>query len=103
MGRLRYNFLFYFLSWFSYALRLKIFWRGLIGNTLWSSILYGKYIKMNLVDWVRIPNKMSRNISPIWKGFLKNYLLIGMNLTWKVGNGMNVIVGIDPTIGLGEN
>ena len=30
------------LHWFNDALRMKIFWRGLTGNTLWSTILKGK-------------------------------------------------------------
>ena len=58
---------------------------------------------MNLFDWVRKPLKVSRNISPIWKGFLKIYHMIGLNLCWKVGNGRNMMVGIDPIIGLGED
>ena len=31
---------------------------------------------------------------------MKTYLLVGEHLTWKVGNGRNVIVGIDPIIRL---
>ena len=39
----------------------------------------------------------------IWKGFMKIYHWNGMNLTWKVGNGKNVLVGIDAILGLEEN
>ena len=46
---------------------------------------------------------MSKNTSPIWKGFLKIYHRIGMNLHCKVGNGRSVMVGIDPIIGPGED
>ena len=38
------------LHWFSAALRLNSFWRGLTGNSLQTSILHGKYLKRNLYD-----------------------------------------------------
>ena len=91
------------LSWFSTTLMLKSFWHGLFGNSLWSSVLYGKYLEMNLIDWIRNPKNISRNSTPICRGFMKIYLWIGKDLTWKVGNGKDVMVGIDPILGLGEN
>ena len=91
------------LHWFISTLILNIFWRGLTGNTLWSSILFGKYLKMNLIDMIRLPKRNSRNMSPIWKGFMKPYHWVGQFITWKVGNGKNVLVGINPIIGLEDD
>ena len=56
---------------------------------------------MSLFNWIKNPLKAYRNCSPIWKGFIKT--IISLHLCWKVGNSRNIMVGIDPIIGLEED
>lgn len=88
------------LESFNIALRLKSLWRGIFGNTLWSRLIYKKYIKMDVNDWIRNPKLVSWNFSPIWRGFMKIFHWIKKDLFWQVGSGAQIRVGIDPIIGL---
>lgn len=44
-------------------------------------------------------HKISSNASPLWAGFLKVYKWMGAGLSWLIGNGSPIYVGIDPVIG----
>lgn len=90
------------LSYFSYALRLKSLWRGLFGTTLWSIILSVKYIKGDVLNWIRNPLKVTKGTSSIWVGFIKVYSWMARDLSWRVGNGKDILVGIDPILGLDD-
>ena len=82
---------------------LKILWQGHFGRGLWSEFLHGKYIKGNILEWIRKPVKSTRNSLNLWSGFIKAYMWLGRGLNWNVGLVSNVLIGIDPIIGMEEN
>ena len=49
--------------------------------------------------WLKGKNFKFRGVSIIWKGFLQTLPWLGRFLAWQVGNGLDVLVGIDPIIG----
>ena len=38
----------------------------------------------------------------IWKGFIHTLSWLGRGLTWHVGNGASIRVGLDPIVGMGS-
>ena len=91
------------LHWFSTTLSMKSMWHGLFGNALWSEVLHVKYIKSNILNWIISPIKSVRNVCNLQCGFVKAFSWIRRGLSWKVGMGTNVLVGIDRAIGIGDN
>ena len=88
------------LSWFSLALRIKTFWRILHSRGLWYQVLHHKYIKCSSVaDWLRLKRFSIHNVSVIWRGFIHTLPWMGTHLAWLVGNGENILIGIDPIVG----
>ena len=53
-----------------------------------------------MVDWLRRKRFSTRDASIIWRGFLQSLPWMGAHLSWQVGDGKNVLLGIDPIIGL---
>ena len=49
--------------------------------------------------WLRGKNFNFRGVSVIWKGLLITLPWLGRSLAWQVGNGKDVLIGIDPIIG----
>lgn len=87
------------LETFNISLRLKSFWRGIFIKTLWSRLIHDKYIKSDVICWIRNPELVSWNYSPMWRGFMKIFHWIKNDLLWQVGSGSQIRVGIDPIIG----
>ena len=88
------------LHWFNIALRLNFFWMVLQNDGLWHYVLISKYLKnLSVVAWLRGKNFNFRGVSVIWKGFLLTLPWLGRSLAWQVGNGHDVLVGIDPILG----
>lgn len=56
---------------FSNALRMKIFWRAMFVNSLWNEVLVAKYIKNDIVTWLRDLRFLSGSASNVWLDFLK--------------------------------
>ena len=54
---------------------------------------------LTLLDWIRVSVKKKRGISIFWKVVLCSFDLIGQFLVWKVGNGAEVRIGMDPWVG----
>lgn len=73
----------------------------IFGCTLWSRVIQSKYIKQDITSWLRCPQKRTHNVSLIWSGFLRIYDWLAMDLTWKAGTGNDILIGIDPILGLG--
>lgn len=86
--------------WFNWALTLNNCWRGIFGVNLWSVVLRAKYIKTDLHSWLRNPSSNPRTASFFWKGFMKLFPWISAFLPWHVGDGTEVIVGLDPILGI---
>jgi hypothetical protein len=71
----------------------------LVWKEIWSSILNGKYLKnLTLVEWVKNYKGLGKKESPFWRGFLKFYPVIGNLISWKIGNGEQLRLGIDPFV-----
>ena len=59
-----------------------------------------KYISpLSLLDWIHVTVKKKRCMSICWKAVLWSFDLIGNFLIWKVGNGANVRIRVDPWVG----
>lgn len=62
-----------------------------------------KYIELvPLEDWIRNPVKNKKNASVIWKATVESFKVIEQGLAWKIGNGRNLKIGLDPWIGCNE-
>ena len=83
------------------ALRNKILWLVLNGTRLWSQIIKHKYLKNLPVDiWLRQKTFKVQGTSHMWNGFIHAMSWITRYLGWKIGNGKNIKVGIDPIAGV---
>ena len=92
------------LHWFSIALRLKFFWSALNSTGIWNLLLSAKYMRnLPVHTWLREKNFSPRNVSIIWKGFLKTLPWIGKGILWQVGNGTDVLIDVDPVVGMGNS
>ena len=88
------------LDWFSMSLRLKSFWMVLNGKGLWSQVITTKYLKSTTLEsWLIAKCFAINGPSIMWNGFLHTLMWLGRSLSWQVGNGRNIQVGIDPIIG----
>ena len=84
-------------SLFSKALASKSVWNIIHGTWLWVQIVIHKYIRpLTVLDWIRDKDKKKSCISICWKSVLWSFNLIGDFLVWKVGNGADVHIGLDP-------
>jgi hypothetical protein len=85
------------IHFFSKALAAKIGWRLITTSSLWTRLITQKYISPRSVqDWIRNPIKDTRNCSIIWKATQKAFHVIGEGLSWKIGKGNKVRIGMDP-------
>ena len=54
-------------------------------------------------SWLRGKKFLSRGVSAIWKGFLLTLPWLGRHLSWQVGNGKSVLLGIDLIVGISNS
>ena len=88
------------IYWFAKSLAAKSCWRGIFGNSFWSQILKGKYIKgVDLSSWIRKGNFKYPNASNFWKKFMSSFHIIKQWLAWQIGSKKQIIIGKDPFIG----
>ena len=65
-----------------------------------AKIVTQKYIwPLTLLDWIREKDKKKSGISICWKSVFWSFHLIADYLVWKIGNGANVHIGMDPWVG----
>ena len=50
------------------------------------------------MDWIRSPCKPSKG-SILWRDVVEYFPLTGDTISWKIGNGKNVQVGVNPWVG----
>ena len=92
------------LTCFNKALRLNVFWKALHSKGLWFQVLQAKYLNgKSVVDWIRSKDFCTRNISLFWRGFLQVLPWMGKHLSWQIGNGECILLGLDPFVGLGSS
>ena len=85
---------------FSKSLATKSVRNIIAGSGLRVQIAMQKYIyPLTILDWIRVPVKNKKNISICWKAVLWAFDTIGTNLVWKVGNGVDLRIGLDPWVG----
>ena len=72
-----------------------------MNDGLWHQVLSNKYLKhLTVVAWLRGKRFCTRGVSTIWRGFLQTLPWLGSHLAWQVGNGNDILIGIDPVIGV---
>ena len=86
---------------FNKYLCAKILWRALNNDGLWGSIIICKYLRrLSVVPQLRFGNARSVNGSVIWCSLLGTFPIIIVNLSWQVGRGSLICIGLDPIIGI---
>jgi len=89
---------------FGRALLCKSLWRGINGDSFWSSIIRKKYMgNKYLIFWYRKGSIGNPHGSAIWQSFWKIESFFLKNLYWNVQNGRDVYIGYDHIMGMGEN
>ena len=85
---------------FAKALAAKSVWNVIQGSGLWVQIVVPKYVyPFSLLEWIRSSVKHKRSMSICWKVVLWSFDIIGNNLVSKIGNGVDVHLGMDPWVG----
>jgi len=85
---------------FSKALAAKVGWRLISTTSLWTTVIYQKYIApLSMIDWIRLDRKIYSGVSIIWKAIVRAFDLVGDNLAWRVGNGHKFLLGRDVWVG----
>jgi len=91
------------LACFSQSLAVKLAWRIITMENLWTVVIKRKYIDpLTTLDWIRMPHKSSKNSSVVWKAVVVSVNIIEKGLAWLVGDGTQVRLGQDPWIGCPE-
>ena len=89
---------------FAKALGAKVSWRLIHTQSLWTRVVYHKYIApLTLIEWIQLADKSQSNCSVVWKAVVKHFNLVGSSLVWRISNGRMVRIGIDPWVGCGGN
>jgi len=92
------------LTLFSKALRMKSAWRGLFCRNPWNKILVDKYLKGQCVyDWIQKDVFNASNASVVWNGILDVIAIIKPGLSWRIGDGTKIRIGMDRIVGVGED
>ena len=85
------------IFYFSKALATKTGWRLESSTSLWSEVVWHKYITLApLFDWFRLPDRQGRrSLSCIWKAVMALIHVIKDGLAWTVRNGQCMRIGLD--------
>ena len=76
---------------------------ALNGEGIWYQVLSTKYMKnLSVVSWIRNKKFSVNGVSVIWRGFISTLSWLGRGLSWHVGNGVSIRVGLDPIVGIGS-
>ena len=87
------------MHWFNLTLCLKIFWRTLFGNNLWSKVCLSKYFKKkSLSYWLKAEEIELTNSSITWNSFLKTLHWLRKWTTSQIGNCKRMRIRIAPFV-----
>ena len=82
---------------FSKYLVTKVSWKLIQTESLWTRVVHQNYIApLPMLEWIRLDEKMWVGCSVIWKELVHSFKLIRFGLVWRVGNGRQVWVSLDP-------
>lgn len=85
------------IFYFSKALAAKSGWRLISTKSLWTKVVWHKYIAHVLLrDQIRNLMQGVGGISGIWKAVLDAIDIICSKLVWKIANGQDFHLGLDP-------
>eukprot|EP00253_Pinus_taeda_P027841 PITA_27841 len=88
------------LPLFAQALAAKMSWALLTSQNLWTRLSYHKYIwPLDTMDWIRLPTWNSTGASSFWKATIHSMPMIRDNLAWRIRDGTQTRIGIDPWTG----
>jgi len=91
------------LSLFNTALLANSLWRAVSSDSIWNRIIADKYLGSRpLASWIRLPVFQLRSVSSFWKGLVSSIPVILHWLVWIPGNGMEIRIGSDKVLGLGD-
>ena len=91
------------LHLFSNGLAANMCWHLLTGHSLWKEVIVAKYIApKNTINWIRDRIGSHTGASIIWKDVTKASHIIQHGLSWKIGSGSSVRIGVDSWSGSGE-
>lgn len=92
------------LKEFNRALCAKSFWRMLFDKGFWGATVQAKYLKgLDPATWLCNFISAPGICSVVWRSLLKTCPIIKRSLCWEVGRGIQISVGSDPILGLGEH
>eukprot|EP00253_Pinus_taeda_P004659 PITA_04659 len=90
------------LPLFAQALAAKMSWALLTSQNLWTRLSYHKYIwPLDTMDWIRLPTWNSTGASSFWKAIIHSMPMIRDNLAWRIRDGAQARISIDPSAGSG--
>eukprot|EP00253_Pinus_taeda_P012292 PITA_12292 len=90
------------LPLFAQALAAKMSWALITSQNLWTRLSYHKYIwPLDTMDWIRLPAWNSTGASSFWKAIIYSMPMIRDNLAWRIRDGAQARIGIDPWAGSG--
>eukprot|EP00253_Pinus_taeda_P004035 PITA_04035 len=85
------------LPLFAQALAAKMSWALLTSQNLWTRLSYHKYIwPLDTMDWIRLPTWNRTGASSFWKAVIHSMPMIRDNLAWRIRDGAQARIGIDP-------
>jgi len=75
-------------------------------------IINGKYVDdssekkihrpLPINEWMRRTDKKTKNALVVWKATMESFSIVEDGLSWHVGNGEKLRIGIDPWVGCNE-
>jgi len=91
------------INLFNKALVAKSMWRVFFHQGLWSLIMRKKYLKgLDVVTWLKKHTLVFKIASLVWRNLMTTLPIIKRWLTWKVGSGQRILLGMDPFVGGGS-
>lgn len=85
---------------FGQALAAMTLWILIKYDGLWLQVIKIKYMDpLSIEEQIRQRNKPFPNASTMWKALVLTLPLLGKWKVWKLGNGQNIKLGVDPWIG----
>lgn len=86
---------------FNRALCAKSLWRSISCKRLWGMVIKAKYLhRLPSVYWFCYDHQLSKKCSLAWRSLVKSYPIINQAISWLVGIGTQIYLGIDPVVGL---